>query len=163
PSTNNIGTLASSTSGAFLVNNGKNSLTIGTVDGITGVTTTNSNITLEADNLNISQAISPGAASNSTNTVLLEPFTRTLNITVGTASIANTTFGLTNPNLGWITSGITKIGVNADTGTITITGAIDRTANGASRSQTLFLVTSNTSFNPLATSTTGAISQVGSG
>jgi Domain of unknown function (DUF4214) len=102
-------------------------------------TTANGNITLQADNPAINQVINPG-----TGTVLLEPQTQSLKITVGTASVLGYSFGLTNADLGWITSGVTQLGVAADTGDITVTATIDATPTGTapSRSQTLALFTS---------------------
>jgi hypothetical protein len=145
-SVNNVQNLAALVGGsgnAFSINNGTHTLTIPNagVDNLPGVTTTNGNITLIADNILIQQVVTPG-----TGTVILEPFTTTLNITVGTASVAGSTFGITNGGLGWITSGVTQVGVSADTGTIAITGAINRTptSTAPSRSQTLDLVTGNT-------------------
>ncbi len=101
--------------------------------------TGNGNITLQADNPAINQVINPG-----TGTVLLEPVTQSLKITVGTASVLGYSFGLTNSDLGWITSGVTQIGVAADTGDITLTATIDATPSGTapSRSQTVSLITS---------------------
>ena len=155
-STNNIGTIAASTGGAFSVNNGTNTLTVGTVAGTSGITTNNSTVTLQADNLLIHQVVTPGTA-----TAVLEPFTTGLNITLGTASVSGSTFGLTNAALGWVTSGVTQVGVSADTGSIAITGAITRTPTmtAPSRSQTLSLVTGSTATNPMVSSTTGAITQ----
>jgi hypothetical protein len=164
-SVNNVQNLAGSVSGngnAFAIVNGTNTLTIplAGVDGVPGLTTNNGNITLEADNVLIRQKVTPGTA-----TVILEPFTTTLNITVGTASVAGSTFGITNGGLGWITSGVTQVGTLADTGTIAITAAINRVPNPSqaipqSRSQTLSLVTGNATANPLVSSTTGAITQM---
>ncbi len=153
-SVNNVQNLSASVGGAgnaFTINNGTNTLTIagGTgVDGVVGVTTNTGNITLIADNIVIHQVLTPGPATDTTNTVLLEPFTTSLNITVGTASVPGTTFGITNGGLGWITSGVTQIGFFADLGTITITNTINRTPNPLqsapqSRSQILALVTGN--------------------
>jgi len=153
-STNNIGTIAAHTVGTFSVNNGTNTLTVGTVDGTAGVTTNDSTLTLRADNLLVQQAITPGTA-----TAVLEPFTTSLNMTLGTASVSGTTFGLTDTELGWVSSGVTQVGTSADTGSIAITGAITRTATGTTRSQTLALVTGSTATNPLVSSTTGAITQ----
>jgi hypothetical protein len=145
-SVNDVQNLSASVTGSgnpFSINNGTNTLTIPNagVDGVLGVTTNNANITLEADNIRIFQVVTPG-----TGTAILEPFTQTLNITVGTASVSGSTFGITNGGLGWITSGITQVGVAADTGTITITNTINRTptSTAPSRSQTLDLVTGNT-------------------
>jgi hypothetical protein len=149
-SVNNVQDLAAMVTNAFTLNNGTNTLTIPNagVDLVLGITTTNSNVTLIADNIRIFQVITPG-----TGTVTLEPFTTTLNITVGTASVPGTTFGIANGGLGWITSGVTQVGVGADTGTITITNTINRTptSTAPSRSQTLDLVTGNT--------TAGAVTQ----
>jgi Domain of unknown function (DUF4214) len=103
------------------------------------ITSTGSgNITLQADNPAINQVINPG-----TGTVILEPVTQSLKITVGTASVLGFSFGLTNSDLGWITSGVTQIGVAADKGDITVTATIDATPSGTapSRSQTLSLTT----------------------
>ena len=101
--------------------------------------TGNGNITLQADNPAFNQVINPG-----TGTVILEPVTQSLKITVGTASVLGFSFGLTNSDLGWITSGVTQIGVAADKGDITVTDTIDATPSGTapSRSQTLSLITS---------------------
>ncbi|HET6882157.1 MAG TPA: DUF4214 domain-containing protein, partial [Pirellulales bacterium] len=147
----NVGNLAASISGAgstFAINNGTNTLTIPNagVDGVLGVTTNGANITLQADNLVIRQVVTPGPSTDTTDTVLLEPFTTTLNMTLGTASVPGSTFGITNGGLGWITSGMTQTGTASDTGTINITGAINRTptSTAPTRSQILSLITGNT-------------------
>jgi hypothetical protein len=100
--------------------------------------TGNGNILLQADNPSINQVINPG-----TGMVLLKPITTSLKITVGTASVLGYSFGLTNADLGWITSGVTQVGVAADAGDITVTATIDATPTGTAptRSQTLSLVT----------------------
>jgi hypothetical protein len=102
------------------------------------VSTGDGNITLQADNPTINQVINPG-----TGTVILKPVTTSLKITVGTASVLGYSFGLTNADLGWITSGVTQVGVAADKGDITVTATIDATPTGTapSRSQTLALFT----------------------
>ncbi len=140
-SDNSVGNLSSSTTNAFLLDNGTNSLTIPSagVDGVLGISTNNGDITLVADNIVIDQVIAPG-----TGTVILEPSTQALNMTVGTASVAGTSFGFTNAELGWITTGVTQVGATADTGNIVVTAAIDENPTGTapSRSQTLSLDTS---------------------
>ncbi len=124
---------AISVAGAVSLQSGQDLTLNGTI-----ASTGNGNITLQADNPAINQVINPG-----TGTVILEPVTQSLKITVGTASVLGYSFGLTNADLGWITSGVTQLGVAADTGDITVTATIDATPTGTapSRSQTLSLVT----------------------
>jgi hypothetical protein len=159
---NNVANLAASTTNSFFINNGTNTLTIPNagVDGIAGVVTNGANITLVADNIVIHQVVSPGPSADTTDTVVLEPFTTTLNMTIASPAPGGT-FNLTDAELGWITSGITEIGSNSDTGTIAINQAVTRTptSTAPTRSQALFLVTNNAAINPNVSSTTGAITQ----
>src|SRR5207253_1177029 len=101
---NNVGALAASTTNGFSFSNGTHSLTIGIVDGVTGIQTTNSSIDLIADNLDIQQALNAGSGAAG-GTVLLEPFTSSLLIDLGTPSVFGTTFGVTDVTLNLITAG----------------------------------------------------------
>ncbi len=134
---NNVGTLAGY-GASFSFDNGTNLLTIGAVDGLTGISANNSDITLMADSLNIQQSLNPGSG-----TVVLEPFTTSDQINVGAASTAGV-FGLTDTELGLIVSGTAQIGStsgSADSGGILISRAVTRTptAPNTARYQTLVL------------------------
>ncbi|HXJ71940.1 MAG TPA: hypothetical protein VNM37_03765, partial [Candidatus Dormibacteraeota bacterium] len=120
---NNVGTLAGSTTGSsFEFANGTNPLTIGTVDSITGLSTTNSLVHLHANNLDVQQAINAG-----TGTVILEPFNTTGDIDLGGSDAAGT-LGLTDTELGRVTAGVLHIGSLSIIGGITISNAITRHA-----------------------------------
>lgn len=120
---NDVDALAASSAAWFAFNNGTNTLTVGVVDGATGISTTDSDIILTADNLDLAQSVNAGAG-----TVTLEPFTNSLPITLGTASVPGTTFGVTDSELGQVTAGILRIGQTAHFGGISITSAITRRA-----------------------------------
>ena len=120
-SANFVDVLAASTANSFSFNNGGNTLTIGVEDGVTGVTTSNSDIALTADNLDIQQAINAGAGR-----VTLQPFTNALQIDLGTASVPGSTFGLTDVELGQVTAGVLQVGDTNVTGGAIISSAITR-------------------------------------
>jgi hypothetical protein len=145
-SANNVGVLAADTTGSFSFSNGTNSLSVGVVDADTGIITSNSDVSLTADNLDLQQAINAG-----TGIVMLQPFTSTLAITLGTGSIFGTSFGLTDAQLGQVSAGVLRIGNTGTTGGISIAGTITRHAGfatldlitGAGVSQTAALSVAN--------------------
>src|SRR5262249_26019822 len=91
-------------------------LIIGTVDGVTGLTTNNGAINLTANDLDIQQAVNAGTA-----TVTLQPFTAGRAIDLGTNTAGQ--LGLTNAELNRVTAGVLAVG-NASAGVITVSGAI---------------------------------------
>ena len=127
---NNIGTFASGTTNAVTVNNGTNSLTIGVVDGVTGIVTGNSAITITADNLNIAQPVNAG-----TGIVTLAPFSAGQVIALGGADAVGT-LGLSDAELGNITASILRVGAVGNTGGITVAGAVTRHAGYGTLSMT---------------------------
>ena len=134
---NDVGTLAAVTTGAIAFNNGTNTLTVGMVGSIAGITTTNSDVTITADSLILGQPITAGAG-----VVSLQPFTNTLPIQLGAASVAGTSYGLTDADLNQITAGSLQIGSATETGGIAVVNPISR--HGFAE---LNLVTGNTTAN----------------
>jgi hypothetical protein len=120
-SANNVGTLAADTTNGFSFNDGTNALTIGTVDGDVGVTTSGAPATLTADNMTLSAAINLGT----TATVALQPFTAGQLIDLGGANAAGT-LGLSNTELNEITAGTLEIG-NSTSGNLTVVSPISLT------------------------------------
>ena len=64
-----------------------NTLTVGTVDGVTGVTTNNGAIVLSADDMNINAAVNSGTARTT-----LQPYTETLVVSGLDADTTYSTF-----------------------------------------------------------------------
>jgi len=61
---NNISSFAGQTTGGFItLNNGTNPLTIGTINGLSGINSSGGNITITSGSLNITQGINSGAGS----------------------------------------------------------------------------------------------------
>jgi hypothetical protein len=119
---NNIGTFAADATNAVTVNNGTNVLTIGVVDGVTGIDTSNSAITITADNLNIAQPVNAG-----TGIVTVAPFSAGQLIALGGADAVGT-LGLSDAELGQITASLLRVGAVGNTGGITVAGAVTRHA-----------------------------------
>ena len=147
---NDVGTLAATTSGAISFNNGANALDVGMVATIDGVTTTNSGVTITADDLTIAQPIGVGPA-----TVFLQPFTNTLPIQLGAIAVPGVSFGLTDADLSEITAGSLQIGSTAETGGISVVGAISR--HGFA---TLDLTTGNATANAVTQTASLAVSHL---
>ena len=147
---NDVGTLAAATYGAISFNNGANALDVGMVATIDGITTTNSTVTITADDLAIGQPISVGPA-----TVSLQPVTSTLPIQLGAASVAGVSFGLTDADLNEITAGSLQIGSTAKTGGISVVGAVSR--HGFA---TLDLTTGNATANAVMQTASLAVSHL---
>jgi hypothetical protein len=123
---NNVGTLAGSPAGGLTFNDGPRLLTVGSVDGGSGVSTNDTEIHLIADALDITQPLN--TASDSNGVVLLEPFTKSRSIDLG--ANASGQLGLTGADLNEITAGVLRIGSHSDTGNITVTAAISDAAAG---------------------------------
>lgn len=119
---NAVGTLAADVTSSFAFNNGTSSLSVGIVDGETGITASNSAVSLIADNLNLQQSVNAGTGS-----VTLSPFSDTNSINLGGFNAVGT-FGLTDNELGQITGKVLRVGTSANTGGITISSAITRHA-----------------------------------
>jgi hypothetical protein len=131
--TNDIAVLAANTPASGIsFDNGTHSLTVGVVDGQTGLTASFASLT--ADDLNIAQNITTG--SNTAGTVDLEPFTAGRSIDLGTNSFGN--LGLDNTELNRITAGVLRIGSSFFKGNIIVTAAINPLNIGALSLQTTF-------------------------
>src|SRR5262249_33500839 len=149
---NTVSTLAAVVTGAgssfsFVSSNGV-LLNVGTVDGVTGLTTNNGDVTLTADKLAINQAISPGTAF-----VFLVPGSANDVINLGsTVDTTPNTLELSDAELGRIVSGTTVIGGVPSTGGIVISAAITRTPTlpNTTRSQALLLFGNNGSITQTA-------------
>jgi hypothetical protein len=138
-SANDVGTLAGDTSTAstasFSFSNGTNLLTVGVVDGDTGIVTSGSDIHLIADDMDLAQQVTTG--SSSAGVVNLEPFTATRTINLGTNTAGE--LGLDNGELNKVTAGVLRIGSTSFTGNITVSAAISPANIGA-----LSLITTST-------------------
>jgi hypothetical protein len=122
---NAVSTLAASTLGAISFNNGTNALTIGSFGSVDGISTVNNDITITADSLTLEQPIDAGAGAGA-GTVSLQTFTNTLPIRLGAASVAGSSYGLTDADLGQITAQALRLGSAAETGGISIVSPIAR-------------------------------------
>ncbi len=120
-SANHVTTLAASTTGAFTFNNGTNTLTVGVVDGDTGITTIGSNINLSADAMDLTQQVSTG--STTAGIVTLTPFTASNSISIGGANGPGT-LGLDDTDFSNITAAVVRVGSSSQTGAISIDGNI---------------------------------------
>src|SRR5215472_3586384 len=121
-SVNNVfSTVAVSTTEGLTLDDGPNPLTIGTVDGVTGITTVNSAINLTADNINVSQSINAG-----TGIVTIAPSTASQTVALGGADAAGT-LGLADTELAKITASVLRIdsGLSAS---IIVAGTVTRHA-----------------------------------
>jgi len=137
---NNAGTIAAAKSdtaaGAggisnFTFNNGANTLTVGTVDGIAGITAiptppATGSVTLTAGDLVISQAITTGTNSG---VVTLAPSGNINTTLVNTGATIG--FGLTQAEVDLVTTGTLRVGANTGTGNLAIggTGAFTNGSN----------------------------------
>ena len=99
---NSVGTLAATAAGSVSFSNGSTALRIGTVDGVTGLSTVNASITVLADALDLQQPVNAGTGS-----VFLRPVTGSTIINLGTAAGG---LDLTDAELDLITAGVLQIG-----------------------------------------------------
>ncbi len=144
---NNVGTLAGSSSGSFSFTNGT-PLTIGSVDGFSGIS--DSNITLRTDALEITAPISG-------NTVTLAPLNGTTTVSLGTETAGQ--LSITDAEIDQITANTVVIGsivAPNSTSTINVNAAVDR----AFGTNLQLLVGAGGTFNvnaPLGSATTGSV------
>lgn len=103
---NAVSTLAANSAGGIRFNNGATPLAIGVVDGVTGVSTTNSAAEIDADALDVQQAINAG-----TGNVILAPSTASVGVSVG-AEIAGS-LSVTDAELANVTAGLLQLGNSA--------------------------------------------------
>jgi filamentous hemagglutinin family protein len=114
---NNVGTLAALVTGAGAISfTGVGSLTIGTVNAVSGLKTANGAITVNSDTLQISQAIDSGTART-----ILNPKTAGQSISLGTETPGE--LSLTDAELDLVNAGVLQVG-SATAGAIDINGAI---------------------------------------
>src|SRR5262249_14891877 len=115
---NDVGTFAAAVTGpgSGIIFADINSMIVGIVDGVTGITTNNGSITLAADDLDVQQTINAG-----TNRVTLETFTANRPIDLGTNTAGQ--LGLTDAELDRITASVLQVGFAAS-GPITVSAAI---------------------------------------
>jgi hypothetical protein len=135
-SDNSVGTLASTTTGSLTFDNGTNPLSIGVVDGTTGITTTNAAATLIVDSLDIAQAINAGSGAMG-GIVTISPNTAGRAIDLGTETGGK--LSLTDTELDRVTARILRIG-STGAGSIDVSAAITLGTNVA----TLSLITADT-------------------
>ena len=127
---NIIATLAANTTNGLTVNDGTHILTIGDVDTVTGITTTNSAINLTADGMNLGDQVNAG-----TGVVTLSAFSAAQQISLGgTSGNVSGTLGLSDVELSEITARVLRI--DAVTGNITTGGAISSHAGYSTLSLT---------------------------
>jgi hypothetical protein len=152
-----------STAGAPFTFHSFNSLTVGSVDGVNGITTNggqvslavtnggsltvsnavtagNTNVLLSANNVTISAGLNAG-----TGTVKLQPFSPGVTVNLGGADVPLTTLGLADAELDNVTAGLLTVGDPTLAIPITVTGAID----------------AETHYGSLLLATTGSITQGG--
>lgn len=117
---NNVGTLAGTSSGTPFSFTNTTLLTVGTVDGIVGITTTGGNVTLTSPDINVTQAINSGAGNVN---LLATPVTAVIGVgtNVGTLGV---TYGVSDAELALISStGVITIGDGTNTGGIQVAGS----------------------------------------
>lgn len=118
---NTVGTLAGSAASGFAFNNGANTLFIGAVDGASGLQTTNGDVTLTADNLELLTPVNAGAKM-----VILQPSSTAQVIGLGAADVVGTTLGLSDVELGRVTAGTLQVGSAANLGGIVVSAPVTR-------------------------------------
>ncbi|HEV7402118.1 MAG TPA: autotransporter-associated beta strand repeat-containing protein [Chthoniobacteraceae bacterium] len=102
---NNVGTLAAAMNGGLAFVNGTHPLAIGTVDGVSGLTSlNNTDMAIAANNLDIQQNISAGSGA-----VTLQAFSVSTGTSLGSPDIGST-LGLTDAELDHIFAGTLRIG-----------------------------------------------------
>ncbi|HZQ27786.1 MAG TPA: SdrD B-like domain-containing protein, partial [Acidimicrobiales bacterium] len=112
---NAVNTLAANTGGPLAFVNG-NPLSVGTAASTVGITTSNDDVTIAADALNVADVINAGGAK-----VALQPRTAGQLVSLGTETGGQ--FSLTDTELDKVTAGVLEIG-GATAGTIGFNGAI---------------------------------------
>jgi hypothetical protein len=112
---NDIATLAANTDGPLAFVN-TNPLTVGTAATTAGITTSNDDVTIAADELNVADVINAGSAK-----VLLQPRVAGRPVSLGAETAGQ--LSLTDAELDRVTAGVLEIG-NATAGFISFTGAI---------------------------------------
>jgi hypothetical protein len=98
-------------------------LTVGDVNGVSGITTLNGNITLTADDMEISSQVNSGAPRLTGVTVLLQPLTTGRNISLG-AEVSGS-LSLKQSELNEITAAVLQIG-NPNAGSSTGLSSVQR-------------------------------------
>src|SRR5581483_9949505 len=91
----NIQTLAGTATGHIYVQDGTHTLTVGTVDGASGIVSSTDYVWLVADAIVLQQPVSSAVNSE----VLLSPYTQTQQITLGGGNSAGV-LGVTDAELG---------------------------------------------------------------
>jgi Ca2+-binding RTX toxin-like protein len=116
---NDVGVLAASVGGSFSLADSR-SLAVAMLNGVTGITSANHDITLTADNLDIQQPISAGSGI-----VTLQPLSAGRTIGLGSADSASV-LGLTEAELDHVTAGALRIG-SSNSGTIALNAEVNPT------------------------------------
>lgn len=134
---NNVGTLAAAMNGGLAFVNGTHPLAIGTVDGVSGLTSlNNTDMAIAANNLDIQQNISAGSGA-----VTIQAFSVSTGTSLGSPDIGST-LGLTDTELDHIFAGTLRIGSS-------VNAAIDVAAPiSLTNVTTLALITSGTISGP---------------
>ncbi len=120
---NAVGVLAADAPGGLGFANGTTALSVGTVDGVSGITTSNADISLLVSNLDIQQNMNAG-----TGKVVIIPVIPTEMISLGGADAGGAILGLTDTELGHITASVVQINAVNDSGSVSIDSAITRHA-----------------------------------
>ena len=121
-SKNDVSVIAASTTGAFsFANAAGDALTVGNINGVQGITTSNAPISLTADAITLQQPINAGG-----QTVTLATVTGSEEIELGTGN-AGGVLGITDAELGMITAG--ALVLESGGGNINIAGAVSHHAN----------------------------------
>jgi len=118
-SANNVRVLAAATTGGLDFANGTNPLTIGTVDGTVGVSTSGFSLGITADSLDVQQPVNAGAGG-----VTFQPYSPAAGVDLGGGDAAGT-LGLSDAELGRVTAGVLDV---VSGGPITVSSAIARHA-----------------------------------
>jgi hypothetical protein len=119
-----VTTLAVAANGAVAFTD-PNGLTIGVVDGVTGVVAGNHAVTITANDLDIQQAVSSGTA-----TTILQPFTAGRAVSLGTEVAGE--LSLTDAELDRVAASVLQVGNTAAAGDIHLRGLIDQPTVGFS-------------------------------
>lgn len=112
---NSVGILAANVTGSLAYTDAGSNLGVGTVDGVKGITTGNSPITLQANDLSFSQPINAGTAK-----LTVQPLALTGTVDLGTDSAGS--LSLTQADLAQVTAGILDVEAG---GSVTISDAIN--------------------------------------
>jgi hypothetical protein len=125
PFANHVNTLAGKVTGSggtfsFI---DQSALTVGEVNGVSGITTLNGNVTLTADKLEISNPINSGDNRLFGVTVLLQPLTTGRNLNLGSEDAGS--LSLKQSELNEVTSAVLQVG-NVNAGSANGVNAIQR-------------------------------------